>query len=329
LPHGIGFGGDAASVAIDSQDRVFVFNRGKYPVLVFDTDGELTDAWGVGDFDNAHGLAMGPDDCLYLVDNNGHFLQKRTGTGDLLLQLGTRGIPVERHSAGFFNRPTDAAIHPASGDIFVTDGYANSRIHRFNAAGDHLLSWGEPGGGPGQFYLPHGIVVLDDNRVAVCDRENFRIQVFTLEGDFLTEWHRFRPLAIRRCDADGYLYVAELGPSISHHGLPNLGNRIVVLDDDGSEVTSIGGPIPGGDPGMFMAPHGIAFDSLGDLYVAETATAWTVGHLGLAPPKGEGVSFKKWRRTSGLGPESDEGRSRRLVATMPTASAVAEVQEPQ
>ena len=281
LPQGMGFGGDATSVAVDSHDRIFVFNRGKYPMIVFDIRGNVIDAWGTGEFDNAHGLAIDSSDHLFLIDNNGHFVQKRTATGELLLQIGTRGNPVPRHSAGFFNRPTDAAIHPRTGDIFVTDGYANSRVHRFTSQGVHVLSWGEPGGGPGQFYLPHGVTVLDDEHVAVCDRENFRVQIFTIGGDFVEQWHRFRPLAIRPCPLDDFLYIAELGPSRSHHGLPHLGNRVVVLTRDGTEIGSVGSPTPGSGPGQFVAPHGIAFDSKGDMYVAETAHAWAVGHLGL------------------------------------------------
>ena len=171
LPHGIGFGGDATSVAVDSTDRVFVFNRGPFPVVVFDIDGNVLDYWGAGEFDNAHGLNVSPDDQLLMVDNKGHFVQQRTATGQLRLELGTRGVAVPPHTTGFFNRPTDAAVDPRTGDIFVTDGYANSRVHRFRPDGRHVLSWGEPGGGPGQFYLPHGITILRDGLVAVCDRE--------------------------------------------------------------------------------------------------------------------------------------------------------------
>jgi hypothetical protein len=105
LPHGLGFGGDATSVAVDSQDRIFVFNRGKYPVIVFDIHGNVADARGVAEFDNAPGLTIDAGDQLFLVDNNGHFVQKRTTAGQLLLQLGTRGRPAGCHSAGFFNRP--------------------------------------------------------------------------------------------------------------------------------------------------------------------------------------------------------------------------------
>jgi DNA-binding beta-propeller fold protein YncE len=307
LPHGRGFGGDATSVAVDSQDRVFVFNRGEYPVVVFDIDGNMVDAWGVGEFDNAHGLAIDASDHLFLVDNTGHFVQKRTTSGELLLQLGTRGKPVERHSAGFFNRPTDAAIHPLTGDIFVTDGYENSRVHRFTSEGQHILSWGEPGGGPGQFYLPHGVTVLDDGYVAVCDRENFRVQIFTVDGHFVDQWHRFRPLAIRSSPVDDLLYVAELGPSRSHHGLPQMGNRIAVLSRDGTEIGGVGAPTPGPGLDQFMAPHGIAFDSRGDMYVAEVAHAWAVGHLGLPAERGAEVSFKKWSRMS-AGRSNRDGR---------------------
>src|SRR5438477_273239 len=74
------------------------------------------------------------------------------------------------------------------GDLYVTDGYGNARVHRFSAEGRLLQSWGEPGAGPGQFNLPHGIAVLADGRVLVADRENDRIQLFDPEGKYLDQW---------------------------------------------------------------------------------------------------------------------------------------------
>ena len=79
-------------------------------------------------------------------------MQKRTKSGELLLEIGSRGLPAET-SGRYFNGPTDVAVHPITKDIFVSDGYGNSRIHRFSAEGEHMLSWGEVGGGPGRFYV--------------------------------------------------------------------------------------------------------------------------------------------------------------------------------
>src|SRR5439155_15039166 len=91
-----------------------------------------------------------------------------------------------------FNRPTNLAVAP-SGDVYVSDGYGNCRVHRYAADGKLIGSWGEPGSGPGQFILPHSVWVAADGRVLVADRENDRIQVFSPSGEYLTEWGALRP----------------------------------------------------------------------------------------------------------------------------------------
>jgi DNA-binding beta-propeller fold protein YncE len=77
---------------------------------------------------------------------------------------------------GPFNRPTNIAVGPR-GDLYISDGYGNCRVHRFSTTGELKQSWGVPGIGPGQFHLPHGIATAADGRVFVCDRENDRIQI--------------------------------------------------------------------------------------------------------------------------------------------------------
>ena len=86
-----------------------------------------------------------------------------------------------------FNRPTDIAIHPINRDLFISDGYGNSRIHKFDSYGRHILSWGSPGTEPGEFSLPHNITILGNDKVAVCDRENFRVQIFSLDGEYIKQ----------------------------------------------------------------------------------------------------------------------------------------------
>ena len=297
VPAGVSFSGDANSVAVDSADRVYVFNRGPRPMLVFRTDGTPLGGWGDGEFQNPHAITIDADDNVYLVDSRlGHVVQKRTKSGELLMQIGTFGQPAERHSGRYFNGPTDVAVHPVTRELFVTDGYGNARVHRFSPEGEHILSWGESGGYPGQFSVPHGISFLDADHVIVCDRENFRLQIFTLEGKFVEQWHAFRPLAITRSSQDGLFFVAELGPSPSQHGLPNLGNRVVVVNDHGETVARIGSALPGDAPDQFIAPHGLALDSKGDLYVAEARRTWSTGQLGLPVPASEEISLRKWQR---------------------------------
>src|SRR5262249_6628490 len=164
-----------------------------------------------------------------LVDAFGHFVQKRTPNGEILLTLGTRGRAGALPLGQYFNMPTDAVVHEPTGDVFVADGYKNSFIHRFSSEGDHLLTWGALGSESGQLFLPHGLTVTED-RVIVCDRENFRLQVFTLDGEFVAQWHAFRPSAIRSSPLHHYLYLAELGPrDWNFLGSRDLGCRVKVL----------------------------------------------------------------------------------------------------
>jgi len=298
LPLGYSFGGDANAVAVDSQDQVFVFNRGNCPVVIFDPEGNFCGGWGQGEFDNPHSIRIDKDDNLYLVESRpGHVVQKRTREGELLFEIGTRGLPAERQSGQFFNAPTDIAVNERTGELFISDGYGNSRIHRFSPQGEHILSWGEVGGGPGQFYVPHSLTFIDDDRLVVCDRENFRLQVFTTDGQFIEQWHAFRPSTVVFSPEDGLLFVGELGPAPGYRDLPRLGRTIAVLDSEGQLVERVGSPFSGFSPNQFTAPHGMALDSRGDLYVAEVARTWMVNLMGEDPPLGEIISLRKWRRT--------------------------------
>jgi DNA-binding beta-propeller fold protein YncE len=303
LPIGMSFGGDANAVAVDSQDRVIVFNRGPIPVVVFDSDGNYLDGWGAGEFHAPHSVAVDADDHLLLVDTGGsylgvggHVVERRTLDGDLLLRLGTRDECAERYSGDPFNGPTDVAEHPATRELFITDGYGNSRVHRYTHEGEYITSWGALGSDPGEFDVPHGIAFLDDDHVAVIDRENFRVEIFTASGEFVDQWQAHRPGAIRA--AHGLVYLAELGPVAFQWKLPNLGCRIRVLGPDGGDISRFGNLEPGAGPDQFIAPHGLAIDSRGDVYIAEVSKTW-LSFMGDEVPAGsEVVSLRKWRRAN-------------------------------
>jgi DNA-binding beta-propeller fold protein YncE len=295
LSEAVEFGGDANAVATDSAGRIIVFNRGPVPVLVFNRQERLLFGWGEGEFVCPHAVTVDGDDNLYLVDSRGgHVVHKRTLDGEPLMTLGVRGQASSAHSGDPFNSPTDVAVHPQTRDLYITDGYANSAVHRFDAHGNHIQSWGEPGSGPGQFYLPHSIAVLDSGHVIVCDRENFRLQIFTCDGRFVDQWHAFRPCAVTIHPVTGHIYVAELGPERKFHGQPNLGSRVRILTADGSEVASIGASRPGHGSDQFFAPHSMAFTTDGALLVAEVATTWARDYLGLEVATSEPISLKKW-----------------------------------
>ncbi|MDP6605909.1 MAG: peptidyl-alpha-hydroxyglycine alpha-amidating lyase family protein [Dehalococcoidia bacterium] len=317
-PHGFWLR-EATSVAVDPQDRVYIFNRGNMPMLVFDPDGNLIDSWGnetphagmtqITDpygvsrlvwegvrFTWPHSVRIDPDGDLWLVDVHTHTMTKTDTAGNTLMTIGT-GEPAPRQSGEPFNTPTDIAVSPANGDIFISDGYGNSRVHRYDSEGRHILSWGEPGSDPGQFSLPHNIAMVDDGHVIVCDRENHRVQVFTVDGEFVRGWHVHHAVAVvRGREEDQSLYVAEQGPPPVQRGVPNLGHRISVYTPEGELITRLGAPLPGEAPDQFLWPHSIATDSHGDVYVAEVSYV-EVGSR-LTPPR-EMVSLRKWRRVSG------------------------------
>jgi sugar lactone lactonase YvrE len=296
LPHPMAFK-EATSVGVDSDDNVYVFSRGRWPLTVFDRDGNFKSTWGAGEFDRPHGIHIDGDDNLWLIDDRGHFVQKRDRKGKVLLQLGERGKPAPWQGGRPFNRPTDVVTHPETGDIFVSDGYGNSAVHRFSAKGKHLKSWGTPGSLPGEFSLPHNLCLLGDDRIVVCDRENFRLQVFTLDGKFVDQWHMHRPIAICAGQGgDATLYVGEAGAPPVQAGVPNLGLRIAVLDGDGKMVTAFGAGTSGEGPEQFMSPHGMAIDSQGSVYIAEVSYTAHGSHQN--PPR-EVISLRKWKRVSG------------------------------
>lgn len=181
---------------------MFVFNRGNVPVLVFDGDGNLIRRWGnptpfegtevvtdpygntaarwIGtEYVRPHAISIDHEDNIWLTDDTGNCITKCDPFGKRLMMIASDGDvttdpevmakkagkvqqPAEKQSGRMFNRPTDVAVHPGTGDIFITDGYGNSRVHRLRADGGHILSWGVAGTDPGQFNLPHNIAIHPD-----------------------------------------------------------------------------------------------------------------------------------------------------------------------
>ncbi|MGD9616560.1 MAG: peptidyl-alpha-hydroxyglycine alpha-amidating lyase family protein [Alphaproteobacteria bacterium] len=267
---------DVAAVAVDSQDRVYVFNRGEHPMMVFDRDGNLLNSWGENLFHRAHGLHIGPDQALYCTDDGDHTVRKCTLGGKVLLELGIPGRPSGFMSGEPFNRCTHTALSPDL-DIYVSDGYANARIHKFAPNGKLLFSWGECGADPGQFNIPHNIVTDPEGWVYVADRENHRVQIFDGNGRYETQWNNLhRPCGLYMTGGEhGCCYIGELGPHQPvNRNFPNLGPRLSILSRDGRLVSRVDGK-SGLAPTQLSAPHGLAVDSRGDIYVGEVSwTAW-------------------------------------------------------
>jgi DNA-binding beta-propeller fold protein YncE len=273
LPDGLRYV-EATAVAVDSKDRVYVFNRGEHPVIVFDRDGRFLRSWGEGLFSRAHGITIGPDDSLWLTDDGNHTIRQFTPEGKLLLTIGAAGRPADPHSGKPFNRPTHVALCPHTGDIYISDGYGNSRVHKYDPKGRHLLSWGEPGTDPGCFNVPHNMATDGDGYVYVADRENHRVQVFDANGRYqgqLNNLHRPCGLFADRRNG-GRLYVGELPSHLAvNAAVPNIGARVSIVTLKGGLVARVGDRFAGEKPGQFVAPHGVAVDSRGDVYVAEVS----------------------------------------------------------
>jgi DNA-binding beta-propeller fold protein YncE len=260
LPAGQSFG-MVSRVATDSRDRVYVFQRKDPPVVVFDRDGKYLGAWGTGEVKDPHGLKI-VDDVVYTTDRSDSVAKSFTLDGKPLLQLGTPGVHSDTgctgspwlapRAAGPFNHPTEMMAHP-NGDIYVTDGYRNARVHRFTRDGKLVASWGAPGHAEGQFHLPHSIAIDPKGTLYVADRANRRIQMFTPDGDFLGQWTGMGgPNDITRAK-DGTFYLAEQEDG----GKPA---QICVRDAGGTVLARMDS----------RHVHGVGVDSRGDIYAGLT-----------------------------------------------------------
>jgi DNA-binding beta-propeller fold protein YncE len=272
LPAGQSFP-NVTGIAIDSGDNVYVMSKPGCPVTVFDRLGNVLNSWGEGYFVNPHGIHVSPDNKIYCTDIATHTVLVFTTDGRLLHEIGTRGKPSD---TGFtfkssieesqdsikggppFNSPTSVALDN-DGNIFVADGYGNSKVHRFSSEGQLLLSWGNPGRGVGQFRLPHHVFVDVNDRVWICDRENNRVQVFNRNGEFLFQWQDLlRPTALA-IDKNKTVYISELGLRVSIFDI--TGKLLTRWSSDGNNK----------ETDLFVATHSLAVDLQGDIYVGEVA----------------------------------------------------------
>ncbi len=250
--------GLVSMVACDQRDRVYVFQREPEAVmLVFAPDGTLVARWGEAYFKHPHGVWIGPDQTAYCTDRDRQTVSQWSLDGVLLR---TWGMPDTPGAPGTpFNEPTRAIVAP-TGDLYVSDGYGQHRVHRFAADGTLIRSWGEQGAGPGQFGWPvHSVAWHPSGRVLIVDRQNNRVQHFSPEGDYLDEWADFDVPQDLYIDPAGIIYITEGHP------------RVTLLTLDGAVVDRWG--VRGTAPGQFRAsPHSCWVDRQGSLYVGEVTT---------------------------------------------------------
>lgn len=266
---------DVADVAVDSKDRVIVYSRSEHSVMVFDIDGNFLSTWEEGAFVRPHGLTLGPDGLLYCTDDRAHVVKKFTPEGKLLQTIGTPGKGSKALSGEPFNMPTKVAIEPGTGNLYISDGYGNARIHKYTPAGERLFSWGQSGVQEGEFNFPHSVCTDKQGFVYVADRENHRIQVFDDTGRYVTQWNNMhRPCGLYITPGDPQIAViGQIPTSLAVNSLfPNVGACVSFHELSGKRIATIGNPLQGEElVDQFRAPHAIAMDSRGDFYVGEVA----------------------------------------------------------
>jgi DNA-binding beta-propeller fold protein YncE len=238
-------------VAVNRRGEIYLFHRGPQPILCFDARGTFLRSWGDDLVRTAHGLRIDREDNVWATDIGNHHVFKFDPRGKLLLKLGS-GKPG--NAAGEFNKPTDVAFGPG-GEFYVSDGYGNSRVQKFSPHGGFIASWGQRGKQPGEFNLPHSIVIDSQGRILVGDRENNRIQVFDETGKLLDQWPGLAPYGMA-LDQAGNLFVAD-----------GRAHSIVQLDAAGRVLKRWGQR--GQAAGEFNLPHMLAVDASGNLLIAE------------------------------------------------------------
>ena len=263
-----------SGVAIDAQDRIYVFNRGAKPVMVFDTAGNLVMAGGDIDLNGKkldpnwqHSGAVDWEGNVYMIERDAHRVVKLSPKMDkFLLQIGT--TMEKGNSPTHFDLPSGVAVL-RNGNIVVTDGYGNNRVAMFDKTGKFIKQVGkgaggpaDKGNGPGEWVLPHKLALDAQDNMYIIDREGHRVQVYDKDLNYLREikvegWYPW-DIAISRKGDDGFAYIAD-----------HAQERVHKLSlKDGKLVATWGRQ--GLGPGEFDWVHGIVVDSKGAVYAADT-----------------------------------------------------------
>ncbi|MEX1233021.1 MAG: peptidyl-alpha-hydroxyglycine alpha-amidating lyase family protein [Planctomycetaceae bacterium] len=278
-PEGISSTGGVAGIAVDADDNVWVLQRGDDPIQIYKPDGTFVRTWGRGMFIGPHQLRIDREGNVWVADFRAHVIQKFTPEGELLLTLGTREQSGEDES--HFYRPTDMAITPA-GDVFVTDGYGNRRVVHFDKTGKFIKTWGKYGTKPGEFVLPHSIVLDSKGRLYVSDRNIGRIQIFDQSGKSLDVWGGIiMPWALTMT-ADDEILVCGSSPHwwLRDGKYPEVKDQMLMRFTTEGRVKQVWtwplgvrkADLPTGEelkPGETFGVHCIAEDSHGNIYIGD------------------------------------------------------------
>lgn len=232
LPDGWNFG-QTPGAAKTPDGNILIFTREPHALLEFDGDGSFVRELAHGQFQGPHGLRVDPEGNIWTTDTQTHLVLKMDRDGRVQMVLGVKGqagilLDTLGLYAHRFFQPTDVAFD-SDGNIYVSDGYGNSRIVKFDREGEFIKAWGEKGSEPGRFDLPHSIWVDPDDRVWVADRNNRRVQIFDTDGNVLEVWdHLGVPWGFAPAK-DGNVWMAD-----------GTANKIVKLGLDGEILGSFG-----------------------------------------------------------------------------------------
>lgn len=256
LPEGWNLG-ETSGVAVDKNDNVWVFNRGPHPVIEFDKNGAMLRAWKEVPVVSSHGIRVDDEGFVWLIDVAGHQVIKMTPEGRFVMRLGgVGGAPGNDDTKEAFNRPTGIIFAPG-GDFFVSDGYVNSRVVKYNRNLEFQSKWGSKGTADGQFNLVHDVALDAKGRLYVADRNNARVQIFDQNGKFLGKWANVgTPWGLAYSRKEDAIYMCD-----------GVNDRVQKVNLDGQVLGTLGGH--GKVPGTFDFVHNIAVDSTGAIYTAE------------------------------------------------------------
>ena len=270
----------ATGMGVDAdKGLIYALVRSKPHVRVYKTDGSLVNTWSPEKVGRVHMLHVEKSGNIWIADNHGHTVTKFTPEGEVMLSLGTFG--EAGMDAEHFAEPTDVSTTADGKFIFISDGYVNKRVVKFDSSGKYLGMWGgkEAGVADGQFVLPHSLTALGD-RVYVADREGARVQVFDLDGNFIQDWRDIViPWAI--ASVDKYVLVAgerlaagkntKLIASEKIKGGyidPPERQDVLVFNESGKLVKEI--PLPlGNEFGQVNWLHAIDVDKKGNIFLSD------------------------------------------------------------
>jgi streptogramin lyase len=230
LPQGTTWNGSTSWITADGKGNILVLVRTAPYFRWFTRDGKFVKALGDdGLFQSAHSVTIDSQGFLWVTDSAAHVVHKFSPEARLLMTLAKKGVAGDNTSRDSFNQPNHVAIAP-NGDIYVSDGYVNSRVVHFTGNGQFVrIIGGGKGSNPGQLQVPHGVALDSQGRILVNDSDNQRVSVFDKNGKFVETW----PFPSRGgivVASDDTVYVSDVNAGVVN--IVKNGKRIDTVSAD-------------------------------------------------------------------------------------------------